>query len=59
MKVRLTAIFRHAIMNEGGRQAAIVRALDSEDHMRCSLHDLCDYDAVRDGFLLKPTLQSM
>lgn len=46
-------------MNEGGRQAVIVRALDSEDHMRCSLHDLCDYDAVRDGFLLKPTLQSM
>ena len=58
-KVRLSAIFRHAILNEGGRQSPLIRALDNEDHMRCSLQDLSDYDAIRDGFLLRPTLQSM
>lgn len=33
-------------------------AVDGDD-TRCALHDLCDYDAFKDGFLLNPTLQSM
>lgn len=58
-KVRLSAIFRHVISTDSDIQALFLRALDSEDSTRCSLHDLCDYDAFKDGFLLRPTLESM
>ena len=58
-KVRLSAIFRHVVSADAGVQDVFLRALDSEDSTRSSLHDLCDYDAFKDGFLLRPTLESM
>ncbi|KAH8117821.1 hypothetical protein DFH11DRAFT_1570878 [Phellopilus nigrolimitatus] len=58
-KIRLSTIFRHAMINELGRDSPLIRALDEESVSRCSLHDLCDYDAFKDGFLLRPTLESI
>jgi hypothetical protein len=58
-KVRLSAIFRHVVAGDSDVGRVFVRALDSRDSTRCSVQDLCDYDAFRDGFLLRPTLESM
>ncbi|KAI5122770.1 hypothetical protein M0805_009852 [Coniferiporia weirii] len=58
-KVRLAAIFRYAVMSEEGRESMLLQALNQEGSTRCSLHDLCDYDAFKDGFLLRPTLESI
>ena len=58
-KVRLSAIFRHVVTSDSKVGHLFAHALDSKDSTRCSIQELCDYDAFRDGFLLRPALESM
>ncbi|KLO12751.1 hypothetical protein SCHPADRAFT_997871 [Schizopora paradoxa] len=58
-KVRLAAIYRHVISAEEGKESLLVQALSDSDSTRCALLDLCEYDAFKDGFLLRPALESI
>ncbi len=58
-KIRLAAIYRHVVSAEVGKDSVLVRALAESDTTRCALLDLCEYDAFKDGFLLRPALESM
>lgn len=58
-KIRLAAIYRHVVAAEDGRDSLLLQALADNSSTRCSLLDLCDYDAFKDGFLLRPALESM
>ena len=58
-KVRLSAIFRHVVRSEDGPNSLFLKALDDEGSTRCSLLDLSHYNAFKDGFLLRPALESM
>lgn len=58
-KERLDRVFRAAIRAEAGAESAFVRAFENAGDTRHALDDACDYDAVTDGFLLLPTLESM
>ena len=59
MKVRLSAIYRHVIASAEGSESTFVKALSDNNSTRCTIHDLCDYDAFKDGFLLRPFLESV
>lgn len=58
-KIRLSAIYRHVISAEVGKDSVLVRALAESDSTRCAILDLCEYDAFKDGFLLRPALESI
>ncbi|EJD49541.1 hypothetical protein AURDEDRAFT_161099 [Auricularia subglabra TFB-10046 SS5] len=58
-KERLETVYRAAVSTTAGFQSAFVRAMDSPGDTRHALDDACDYDAITDGFLLLPTLESI
>ena len=58
-KIRLAAIYRHVASVEDSEGSGLVQALSESDSTRCALMDLCEYDAFKDGFLLRPALESM
>jgi len=53
-KQRLRSAFRAAVANE----PVFARAVDVDDTCH-ALDEVAEYDALRDGFLVLPTLQSM
>ena len=56
---RLATIFRAQVARIAGIDSDFLRALNSDDSARCTLDDLADYDAFKDGFLLLPALENM
>ncbi|KAH9942767.1 hypothetical protein B0H21DRAFT_517618 [Amylocystis lapponica] len=55
---RLTAIFRAEIARIDGIGSDFLRVLDLEG-TRCTLDDLSEYDAFKDGFLVLPALENI
>ncbi|EPQ52797.1 hypothetical protein GLOTRDRAFT_132032 [Gloeophyllum trabeum ATCC 11539] len=57
-RTELCNIFKRAVTQIAGRDSLFLRPLDLDD-TRHTLVDLSEYDAVRDGFLILPTLESI
>ncbi|KZV88892.1 hypothetical protein EXIGLDRAFT_838888 [Exidia glandulosa HHB12029] len=58
-KERLERVFRAAVRADAGAESPFARALEGTGDTRHALDDACDFDAVTDGFLLLPTLESI
>jgi len=55
-RARLENVFKAMLSAD---KSPLARSLKQGDDARLALDDACDYDAVTDGFLLLPALQSM
>ena len=58
-KERLSQIFRAEVARVDSVDSTFLHALAVDDSARCTLDELADYDAFRDGFLLLPALENM
>lgn len=57
-KSRLVRVFRQTFTTIDGKDSLFLRLLD-ERTTKHALMDVCEYDAVKDGWLLGPALESM
>ena len=58
-KSRLGETFKNTIATLDGVNSEFLRALEHPDDTRHALDELCDFDAIQDGFLLLPALENM